>query len=765
MPKNAIRIATALTLVAAIGVVAVSLLMTGASDATASNADASAARAISIPAQYTEQCSNGVAVPDGASYAGLVADCAALLASRDTLRGTTGGSLNWSADRAISDWYGIKVNDERRVSELRLDYDELGGTIPSELGNLANLRILYLNNNHLTGGIPAELGNLANLQYLHLERNQLTGAIPAKLGDLANLWELDLTGNRLTGDIPSELGNLANLRRLYLGGNRLTGCVPQSLHAIFIDRQGFDLPICDATDGTPTPTPTPLTTAADPLATPVSTPTPTAVPLAAQCSNGTAVPNPASNAGLVADCVALLASKSTLEGDTTSTLNWSANRAVSDWYGVTTANNRVTRLSLDGYDDEVSLRGEIPAQLGNLSKLTYLDLAFNNLTGGIPAELGNLANLAHLDLHDNSHAGAVPAELGNLSNLTHLNLYGNNLTGCVPQSLRAAAASAIVREQASGFTLPFCAAATAPTPAPTTAPGASETPAATATPSPVPPTPATHVATPTPTATSAPRPPAPATPVATPIPTPAGTSTSGDVMDKLDALGRQVADNQDLSRQVSEISDLVSAMSDLIATMAARIAELESGGGQGAATATPTPTATPAIVIEATSTPTATPTITPEPTATPTATPTITPEPTATPSPTPTGVVAIERTPTACVQSLGNNFTGSWNSNTWAPGCVSANPPRNLTYYARFYTFALDAESQVTITLSSDDASPYLYLLNGAGKSGSINQEKGAATSSSAIITASLQPGSYTIEATTYYSETIGDFILEIEVR
>ena len=757
MPKNAIRIATALAMVAAMGVVAVSLLLTGASDATASNADAVAARAITIPAQYTEQCSNGVAVPDGASYAGLVADCAALLASRDTLRGTTGGSLNWSADRAISDWYGVKVNDERRVSELRLDYDELGGAIPSELGNLANLRILYLNNNHLTGAIPAELGNLANLQYLHLERNRLTGAIPAELGKLASLAELDLTGNRLTGDIPAELGNLANLRRLYLGGNRLTGCVPQSLHAIFIDRQGFDLPICDATGGIPTSTPT---TPAGPLATPVSTPTPTAIPLAAQCENGAAVPNPASNAGLVADCVALLASKSTLEGDTSHPLNWSANLAVSDWHGITTTNNRVTRLWMDIADGDAQLNGKIPAQLGNLANLEGLRLSFFSLAGAIPAELGNLANLRGLDLSDNLLTGEVPSELGNLSNLTALDLSYNELTGCVPQSLARVGSHGL--RQDSGVTLPFCAA---PTPTPTSAPGASETPVATATPTPVPPTPATHVATPTPTATSAPGAPAPATPVATPIPTPAGTSTSGDVMDKLDALGRQVADNQDLSRQVSEISDLVSAMSDLIATMAARIAELEAGGEQGAATATPTPTATPAIVIEATSTPTATPTITPEPTSTPTATPTITPEPTATPSPTPTGVVAIERTPTACVQSLGNNFTGSWNSNTWAPGCVSANPPRNLTYYARFYTFALDTESQVTITLSSDDASPYLYLLNGAGKGGTINQEKGEATSSSAAITASLQPGSYTIEATTYYSETIGDFILEIEVR
>ena len=88
MPKYAIRTATAFALVAVMAIVAVALLITDASDATASNVSAPAARAIPIPAQYTEQCSNGVAVPNPASKAGLVADCAALLAAKTTLEGT-----------------------------------------------------------------------------------------------------------------------------------------------------------------------------------------------------------------------------------------------------------------------------------------------------------------------------------------------------------------------------------------------------------------------------------------------------------------------------------------------------------------------------------------------------------------------------------------------------------------------------------------------------------------------------------------------------
>ena len=82
----------------------------------------------------------------------------------------------------------------------------------------------------MNGRIPSELGDLTNLRVLYLSTNQLSGEIPPALGNLANLQGLYVRDNTLTGEIPSDLGNLVNLKVLHLAGNeQLTGCVPATL--------------------------------------------------------------------------------------------------------------------------------------------------------------------------------------------------------------------------------------------------------------------------------------------------------------------------------------------------------------------------------------------------------------------------------------------------------------------------------------------------------------------------------------------------------
>ena len=99
---------------------------------------------------------------------------------------------NWLTNAPLGDWYGVQTDHADRVVglDLRGRWDgEAQRPIP----------------HGLSGSIPPELGNLANMDYLELGLNNLTGPIPPELGNLASLTELYLWGNNLTGPIAPEL--------------------------------------------------------------------------------------------------------------------------------------------------------------------------------------------------------------------------------------------------------------------------------------------------------------------------------------------------------------------------------------------------------------------------------------------------------------------------------------------------------------------------------------------------------------------------------
>ena len=157
---------------------------------------------------------------------GIVADCEALLASRDILRGER--TLNWNRDLPIDEWEGVVIGADR-VWGIDLGETGLSGSLPAELGNLSELGYLWLYDNELSGSIPPELGNIASLQSLSIDRNRLSGPVRPELGKLVNLSYLSLGLNELSGPIPPELGNLKSLETLWLPYGRLSGSIPPEL--------------------------------------------------------------------------------------------------------------------------------------------------------------------------------------------------------------------------------------------------------------------------------------------------------------------------------------------------------------------------------------------------------------------------------------------------------------------------------------------------------------------------------------------------------
>ena len=133
----------------------------------------------------------------------------------------------WLTEAPISDWTGVKLDDNGRVRILERLTVNLRGSIPPELGQLSELLELRLFRNTLSGSIPPELGRLVNLEDLNLGTNQLSGSIPPELGQIVNLKNLDLWRNQLTGSIPPELGQIVNLEGLDLSRNPdLSGPLP-----------------------------------------------------------------------------------------------------------------------------------------------------------------------------------------------------------------------------------------------------------------------------------------------------------------------------------------------------------------------------------------------------------------------------------------------------------------------------------------------------------------------------------------------------------
>ncbi|WRX11637.1 Protein kinase domain - like 10 [Theobroma cacao] len=79
-----------------------------------------------------------------------------------------------------------------------------------------------------------------------------------------------------------------------------------------------------------------------------------------------------------------------------------------------------------------NLTGVIPASIGNLTSLSYLNLNGNMFSGSIPPEVGMLKSLSVLVLAKNNFSGSIPASIGNLTKLTVLFLIYNNLSGSIP---------------------------------------------------------------------------------------------------------------------------------------------------------------------------------------------------------------------------------------------------------------------------------------------------------------------------------------------
>ena len=408
----------------------------------------------------------------------LAAECSALLAVKDTLRGTA--ALNWASTVSMGSWDGIFLRTGNSnvaqihlpsagltgtipdlsaltsVSTVNLSGNELTGEIPS--GFPASVTNLTLAANRLTGGIP-DLSSLTSLTYLRLSANELSGSIPATLSALNSLQLLEIWDNRLDGNITSGTFP-ASLETLRLARNGLTGSIPEfsgftSLTSLDLRENEFSGSIPDLSgltslawldlggnDLTGSVIAARLPASLEHLHLDKNELTGSLPDLSALTSLIVLYLPENELTGSLPDLSALTSLRRIALSDNRLTGSIGAASLPASLERLELDRNRLTgslpdlsaltslqRVHL--YSNELS--GSIP-DLSGLTNLERLWLSDNRLTGSIPASLGGLTSLRLLYLNRNRLSGAIP-DLSGLTNLDRLRLSGNQLTGSIPASL------------------------------------------------------------------------------------------------------------------------------------------------------------------------------------------------------------------------------------------------------------------------------------------------------------------------------------------
>jgi len=274
-------------------------------------------------------------------------------------------------------WEGITCIDDEKKKMVSLSLSSaanqiIEGTLTEEIGSLAFLEILHLDQTGLKGTIPSVFSNLYSLRELDLSDNALTGTIPDNFfNQLERLELFDLSDNDMTGVIPVSIGSYSNIEVIRLNNNNFTGELP-------LDRfTEFNLKHLD----------------------------------------------------LSKNKLSSSISPSLLKHTSLEHLGLGSNFFVGSLEE--SIFNDLTKLKYINVSKN-ELTGIIPTFHHNMSGMTHFDMHANKFTGTLPTSLTRVASLEYLNLQGNKITGSIPFELNNLKDLHTLVLSHNELKGAIP---------------------------------------------------------------------------------------------------------------------------------------------------------------------------------------------------------------------------------------------------------------------------------------------------------------------------------------------
>ena len=125
---------------------------------------------------------------------------------------------------------GLLSNSLERISLRGGPAFHTAGTVPTELAYLTKMNYVNMRGNHFSGSLPSQLGQWTSLEQLHIADNRFTGTLPPSLfANAVNLTIMDISNNRFSGSMPTEVGKLDSCQRLNFENNMITGPIPTEI--------------------------------------------------------------------------------------------------------------------------------------------------------------------------------------------------------------------------------------------------------------------------------------------------------------------------------------------------------------------------------------------------------------------------------------------------------------------------------------------------------------------------------------------------------
>ena len=145
-----------------------------------------------------------------------------------------GNKEKWLKRESVCDWYGIicDPNTNTVITEIKLQENNLVGTIPSELGQLQKLQVLSLEENNLSETFPQGMANSIDLRHINLSKNKFIGTINPSFKNLKLLEYLDISENLFSSTVPSSFGRLPSLKTLKASDNAFSSALPSDFYKL-----------------------------------------------------------------------------------------------------------------------------------------------------------------------------------------------------------------------------------------------------------------------------------------------------------------------------------------------------------------------------------------------------------------------------------------------------------------------------------------------------------------------------------------------------